>query len=142
MNADPPLEFVDTNILIYAFDRSAGVKYQKAAALVGSLWKSRRGCLSVQVLQEFYVVGRRKLPHIPPSDMRNLLRDFNEWRIHTPSAADVMDAAYLHERVQVSFWDAMILHSAITLGCRIVWSEDLNAGQRFESVHLLNPFLA
>lgn len=141
MNADLPLEFVDTNILIYAFDRSAGVKYQKAAALVADLWKSRRGCLSVQVLQEFYVVGTRKLPHIPPSGLRVILHDFSEWRIHAPSAADVLDAAYLQERAQVSFWDAMILQSAIASGCRIVWSEDLNAGQRFESVRLLNPFL-
>ena len=142
MSDDLPFEFLDTNILVYAFDRSAGVKNEKAAALVADLWKSRRGCLSVQVLQEFYVVGTRKLPHIPRSELRAILHDLSQWRIHMPSAADVLDAAYLHERAQVSFWDAMILQSAITLGCRIVWSEDLNAGQRFESMHLLNPFLS
>lgn len=141
MSADLPLEFVDTNILIYAFDRSAGSKHQRAMALVTDLWKSRRGCLSVQVLQEFYVVGTRKLSGVQPADLRTIVRDLSAWRIHVPTPSDVLDAAELHERAQVSFWDAMILQSALALHCSVVWSEDLNAGQKFASVHVQNPLL-
>jgi predicted nucleic acid-binding protein len=46
----------------------------------------------------------------------------------------------LHERVGVSFWDAMILTSARSLGCRILYSEDLNAGQSYDGVVAVNPF--
>lgn len=140
MNAEPPLQFVDTNILICAYDRSAGDRHTRARALVADLWRVRRGCLSVQVLQEFYVVGTRKLIEIAPGDLRMLLADLALWQVHAPTAADVLAAADLHERYQVSFWDALILQSAARLGCPIVWSEDLNAGQVYQGVRVLNPF--
>lgn len=140
MSANLPLEFVDTNILIYAYDKTAGDKHQRATALLASLWQSRHGCISVQVLQEFYVVGARKLAYLQKSDLRSILRDLSKWRVHTPTASDVIDAAELHERMQISFWDAMILHSALSLGCQIIWSEDLNPGQMYGTLRLMNPF--
>lgn len=139
MSADSSLEFVDTNILIYAYDRTAGDKHRLASALLANLWQSRRGCISVQVLQEFYVAGIGMASR-QTSDLRSVLRDLSEWQVHTPNASDVLDAVELHERMQISFWDAMILHSALSLGCRIVWSEDLNPGQLYGGVRLLNPF--
>ena len=142
MSAEQMLEFVDTNILIYAYVESAGVRHARAQALVAELWRSRRGCLSVQVLQEFYVVGTRKLIEIAPRDLRMMLTDLARWQVHTPTAADVLAAADLHDRYQISFWDAMILQSALRLGCPIVWSEDLNAGQLYQGVRVINPFTA
>lgn len=53
--------FVDTNILLYAFDASAGAKRVRALGLLGELWRAGNGCLSVQILQEFYVNATRKL---------------------------------------------------------------------------------
>ena len=140
MSAEPPLQFVDTNILIYAYDRSAGDRHARARELVVELWRSRRGCLSVQVLQEFYVVGTRKLIAIAPGDLRMMLADLALWHVHAPSAADVLAAADLHARYQLSFWDAMILQSAARLGCPIVWSEDLNTGQVYQDARVINPF--
>jgi len=140
MNAELSLEFVDTNILVYAYDKTAGAKHLRAVTLLADLWQSRRGCISIQVLQEFYVVGRRTLVGLRAPDLRAILRDLSEWSLHTPTVTDVLDAAELQERMQVSFWDAMILQSAMTLGCRIIWSEDLNPGQQYGSVRLLNPF--
>ena len=140
MSAEQMLEFVDTNILIYAYDESAGARHTRAQALVAELWRSRRGCLSVQVLQEFYVAGARKLIQIPPADLRVILNDIALWQIHTPTAPDVLAAVDLHERYQISFWDAMILQSAARRGCRVVWSEDLNAGQIYRGVRVVNPF--
>lgn len=142
MSAEQMLEFVDTNILIYAYDASAGVRHARAQALVAGLWRSRRGCLSVQVLQEFYVVGARKLIQIPPADLRVILSDLALWQMHTPTAPDVLAAVDLHERYQISFWDAMILQSAARRGCQVVWSEDLNAGQTYQGVRVVNPFIA
>ena len=140
MSAEPPLEFVDTNVLIYAYDRSAGDRHKRAKVLVAELWKSRRGCLSVQVLQEFYVVGVRKLTQTAASDLRLILNDLALWRVHAPDASDVLAAADLHQRYQVSFWDAMVLQSAARLACAVVWSEDLNPGQSYQGVRVMNPF--
>lgn len=140
MSAEPSLEFVDTNVLIYAYDRSAGERHTRAKALVSELWRSRRGCLSVQVLQEFYVTGARALIDAAPGDLRVILNDLALWHVHTPVAADVLSAVDLHERYQVSFWDAMILQSAARLGCSMIWSEDLNTGQLYQGVRVLNPF--
>lgn len=140
MSAEQMLEFVDTNILIYAYDESAGARHTRAQALVAELWRSRRGCLSVQVLQEFYVVGARKLIQMPPADLRVILNDLTLWQIYEPTAPDVLAAVDLHERYQISFWDAMILQSAARRGCQVVWSEDLNAGQIYRGVRVVNPF--
>ena len=62
--------------------------------------------------------------------------------MHTPTAPDVLAAVDLHERYQISFWDAMILQSAARRGCQVVWSEDLNAGQTYQGVRVVNPFIA
>ena len=140
MSVEPPLEFVDTNVLIYAYDRTAGDRHMRAKILVAELWKSRRGCLSVQVLQEFYVVGVRKLTQTASSELRLILNDFALWRVHAPDTSDVLAAADLHQRYQVSFWDAMVLQSATRLACAVVWSEDLNPGQSYQGVRVLNPF--
>ena len=133
-------QFVDTNVLIYAYDRTAGNRYERARELLAGLWQSRRGCLSVQVLQAFYVVATRKLAGVTPVHLRTILADLAPWRVHTPSTADVLAAVDLHQRYQTSFWDAMILQSAARLGCTVVWSEDLNAGQVFGGVRVVNPF--
>lgn len=140
MSVEPPLEFVDTNVLIYAYDRTAGDRHMRAKLLVAELWKSRRGCLSVQVLQEFYVVGVRKLTQTASSELRLILNDLALWRVHAPDTSDVLAAADLHQRYQVSFWDAMVLQSAARLTCAVVWSEDLNPGQSYQGVRVLNPF--
>ena len=140
MSVEPALEFVDTNIVIYAYDRTAGDRHMRAKVLVAELWRSRRGCLSVQVLQEFYVVGVRKLTKTASSELRLILNDFALWRVHAPDTSDVLAAADLHQRYQVSFWDAMVLQSATRLACAVVWSEDLNPGQSYQGVRVLNPF--
>jgi len=127
MSANPP-QFVDTNILIYAHDLSAGPKHDRARELLQTLWRERSGCLSIQVLQEFYVNVTRKVAHPLSSE------------IHRPGVDDVLNAVRMQQRYQLAFWDAMILTSAHRLGCEVVWSEDLNAGQAYESMQVRNPF--
>jgi predicted nucleic acid-binding protein len=135
-------QFVDTNVLVYAHDRSAGAKHLRARALLAELWDSQTGCLSIQVLQEFYVNITRKVARpLDPTEARQIVADLGHWRVHSPTVNDVLDAIMLQQRHGLSFWDAMIVTSAIQLGCATVWSEDLNAGQDYDGARVANPFI-
>jgi predicted nucleic acid-binding protein len=143
MSAKLTYRFVDTNILVYAYDTLAGEKRRLASELLDELWINRTGCLSIQVLQEFYVVITQKVKN--PLDSMNaaqIITDLSRWKIHSPSPQDVITAIDIQRRFQINFWDAMILQSAQSLGCEIVWSEDLNPDQIYDSVVVSNPFLA
>jgi predicted nucleic acid-binding protein len=135
------LEFVDTNVLLYAYDPGAGDRHEQAKGLVGRLGRERRGALSVQVLQEFYVNAVRKVAvPVPPAEALKRLRALSRWPAHSPRPRDVLAAVELAERHHIGFWDAMIVHSATRLGCAVLWTEDLNAGQDLDGVRVLNPF--
>lgn len=134
-------EFVDTNILVYAYDTGAGVRHERALELVASLGRSRSGVLSVQVLQEFYVtVTRKAAAPFTPSEARARLRTLSRWAAHSPLPSDVVAATEIAEAAQISFWDAMIIRSAARMECDTLWSEDLNAGQVIAGIRVRNPF--
>jgi predicted nucleic acid-binding protein len=141
MSEPRELQFVDTNVLIYAHDRSAGDKHTRARDLIRALWQSGEGCLSVQVLQEFYVNVTQKVAKPLKADVAaQIVADLAVWQVHRPGVEDVLDAIRLQERYQTSFWDAMIVASAIQLGCHTIWSEDLRAGQVYDTVTVTSPF--
>lgn len=141
MPADDGLAFVDTNVFLYAYDASAGQRHEHAAALIGELGAQQRGAISVQVLQEFYVNATRKIAQpLPHETALDRLRVLSRWHTHVPVAQDVINAAVLCREAQLSFWEAMILRSAAALGCEVLWSEDLNHGQRIAGVEVRNPF--
>ena len=141
MSEPDSLQFVDTNILIYAHDRSAGEKRIRARALIQELWQSGAGCLSIQVLQEFYVNITQKVSKPLNSDAAaQMIADLSLWSVHRPGVEDILDAIRLQGRYQIAFWDAMIVASAIQMGCQTLWSEDLNPGQRYEQVTVRSPF--
>jgi predicted nucleic acid-binding protein len=142
MNAEHKRELVDTNILVYAHDISAGEKHTLARDLLQNLWQTGNGCLSVQILHEFYVTITRKVTQpLSLDDASEIIRDLSFWQIFTPGAEDVLGAIDIQKHYQISFWDAMIVQSAIDLGCSLIWSEDLSDGQTFEGVLVRNPFL-
>ena len=143
MNAKPQIgNFIDTNILVYAFDHSAGQKHLTASQLVRECWENETGCLSIQVLQEFYVTVTRKISNpIDPLIARQIISDLAEWRLQTPGASDVLQAIEFQYTYRLSFWDAMILQSAVRLGCTQIWTEDMNHGQSFGPVRVVNPFI-
>jgi predicted nucleic acid-binding protein len=133
--------FVDTNILLYAYDDSAGSKRDQARALVEQLWESRDGCLSVQVLQEFFVNVTRKIPKpLDAAAAKEIVADMSYWHLHIPAADDVLAAIGIHQHTGISFWDAMIVRSAAEIGCAVLYSEGLNAGQEYSGVRVENPF--
>lgn len=133
--------FVDTNILVYAHDSCAGVKYQRAKEVMLGLWESGTGCLSVQVLQEFYNAITRKVPKpIGRFEAQMIIRDLAAWTVHSPIAEDILQAIEIQQNHGLSFWDAMIVRSAVQLVCGRLLSEDLSAGQLYSGVLVVNPF--
>ena len=133
--------FLDTNVLVYAYDRSAGQKHSIAAQVVETCWVEENGCLCIQVLQEFFVTVTRKIS--APLDLptaRQIVADLAHWRLQAPDVAHLLDAIDLQQTYQLSFWDAMVVQSAVSLGCAQLLSEDLSHGQIFGEVKIVNPF--
>lgn len=133
--------FVDTNILIYAFD-DADLNKQAAARLWRSeLWRNRCGRVSFQVLQEFYANVSHKWP-AAREQARAELRDLIAWR---PIAVDdvVLEEGWkIQDCYQLSFWDALIVAAAKLLSCRYLLTEDLQANQDLDGVLVVNPFVS
>ncbi|MDA8347035.1 MAG: PIN domain-containing protein [Thermaerobacter sp.] len=139
MSASGTREFIDTNILVHAFDGSAGAKHHDAAELIRRLWLERTGFLSM--LQEFYVTLTHKVtPRVDGQVALGLVRDFSTWAVHAPTAEDEESAIRLHLASQLAFWDAMVIQSAVRLGCSVVWSEDLSHGRHIDGLTIRNPF--
>ena len=134
-------EFVDANVLVYAFDTSAGPKHEAAARLLERLWTSETGHLSVQVLQEFFVTVTRKVARpLAVSDAEDRVRELAAWRVFAPTADDVLGAIAVAKKAKLSFWDAMILHAAAESGCDVCRTEDLHHRQEWRGVRIRNPF--
>ena len=132
--------FVDTNILVYAHDASAGEKHERARALVESLWRSRNGVVSTQVLQELSVNVLRKAAHPLDHDAtRELVSDYLSWHVVVNDGEAVLAALDLERRHRVPFWDALIIHAALVAGAEVLYSEDLSDGQRYGDVRVVNP---
>jgi len=137
------LQFIDTNVLLYAYDSSAGARHDAARQLVVKLTRSRDASISVQVMQEFFVNAVGKIAkRLTPEQGIERLEAFSRWNVYSPTPGDVIDAAQLARQHQLSFWDAMIVLSAQRLKCEVLWSEDLNDGQTIGSVLIRNPFTA
>lgn len=132
--------FVDTNILIYAHDRTAGAKHERARHLIEGLWTTGQGVLSTQVLQELCVNLRRKVLHpVSADEIRRLVSDYMSWEIVVNSPQAVIHALEIEVRYKISFWDALILQAAEQSGAAILYSEDLAAKQSYGTVRVINP---
>jgi predicted nucleic acid-binding protein len=142
MNSMSDKYFVDTNILVYAHDRSAGIKHDRARKLLEQLWDSGRGVLSTQVLQELCINLRRKVSHpLPLEEVRQLIFDYSTWEIVTNGPESVVQALDMELRYKTSFWDALILQAAESSGASILYSEDLGWRQRYATIQVVNPLL-
>jgi predicted nucleic acid-binding protein len=140
MTPTNPKYFVDTNILIYAHDRAAGKKHERARQLVEHLWTTGQGALSTQVLQELCVNLRRRLAHpLPSAEIRKLIEDYLSWEIVVNTPQSILAALEIETRYKLSYWDALILHAAESCGAAVLYSEDMANGQRYGAVEVINP---
>jgi predicted nucleic acid-binding protein len=132
--------FVDTNILVYSRDTSEPGKHRQARAWMAHLWATRRGRLSYQVLQEFYITVTEKLdPGLDRESARREVRTFLSWR---PVAIDtrVIEGAWqIQDRHRLSWWDALIVAAAQVARCTYLLTEDLHDGQALGPVRVVNP---
>jgi predicted nucleic acid-binding protein len=136
----PDKYFVDTNILMYAHDRSAGLKHDRARQVIERLWISGQGVLSTQVLQELCINLRRKIARpLPVEEVRRLIQDYLSWEIVVNTPASVLQALEIEVRYKTSFWDALVLQAAESAGAAVLYSEDLASGQKYGPVQVTNP---
>ena len=134
--------FIDTNVLVYGYDTSAGAKHQKARKILADLWGSGLGVVSTQVLQEFFVTVTRKLPKaMDPGAAKAVVSDLLNWDVVTIDGSTILNAIDLHESHRYSFWDSLIVVAAEKGGCALLFSEDLSSGQTVGGVTIRNPFV-
>jgi predicted nucleic acid-binding protein len=132
--------FIDTNVLIYAYDVDAKEKCLIAKNILRELWSQRDGIVSMQVLQEFYVNVTRKIASpLPKSTARSLVHTYAVWCVET-TPTEISTAFRIEDEARIGFWDALIVASACKAGASRILSEDLNAGQSIEGVRIENPF--
>lgn len=134
------LTFIDTNILLYAYDVDAGDKHSRAREVLRHLWGQRTGALSTQVLQEFYVNATRKLrTPLDRARARTVLKAYTAWPVWPITASDVLEATRVEAAHRLSFWDALIVTAAVRSQATVLLSEDLGDGQRIEGLRVENP---
>ncbi len=133
--------FLDTNIIVYAHDRSSGDKHADAREIMDYLWENRKGVISVQVLQEFFVcVTKNIFKPLLIKNARDILDYLSTWDVVANDKHITLKAIDIQERYQFSFWDSLIIQAAIQGQARIVLSEDLPGGQVVKDLKILNPF--
>ncbi len=131
--------FVDTNVLLYADDLDAGLKRDRAQAIIHQLFIDGNGVVSTQVLQEFFVAATRKLG-VAPEIARRKVELLARLDVVTIKPSLILEAIDLHRLHALSFWDALIVEAAAASGCRRLLTEDLQSGSNISGVQVENPF--
>ncbi|MEW6752909.1 MAG: PIN domain-containing protein [Candidatus Latescibacterota bacterium] len=135
--------FLDTNILVYAYDNHEPRKQAIARGVLRSAYQNGSGVVSAQVLGEFCAAVTHKIrAPMSPAEVRAILDEFAALRAVHVEPRIVHRALDLLERFQINYWDAQIIAAAGGAGCRQVLSEDLNPGQTYDGVVVVNPFAA
>jgi len=134
--------FFDTNVLLYLFDTGEPEKKARAQEVVEREIRADRAVLSTQVLQEFYVnVTRNLASPLPPEVAEERVRDYSRLPLVRVDATLILSAIDRSQRMSFSFWDALIVESAILAGADRLLTEDLQHGQEIEDLRIENPFL-
>ena len=133
-------DFLDTNVLVYAFD----IRDQRKRSLAGGLLRravAGEMMASPQVIAEFAATLLRIKPlAATPAEVRRALHGLSPIPLVRPDTAMVRRAVDARERYGINFWDGMIVAAAELGGCTRIWSEDLAAGQEYFGMRVENPF--
>ncbi|MDE2398455.1 MAG: PIN domain-containing protein [Burkholderiales bacterium] len=134
--------FVDTNVLLYAFDPREPVKRERSQAWLAECWQRRCGRVSSQVMHEFYANARKRFASaIAAGDARSEVRRYQQWKPWLVDQATVETAWAVESRYRLGYWDALMIAAAQHMGCRWLLTEDLQHEQRIEQLTIVNPFL-
>ncbi len=134
--------FVDTNILVYAYDRSEPEKQQQALVVLDNLVTTKAGVISTQVMAEFFVTITRKItaPLSVDDAYERLVNYLQAWTVVDLTGLVTLEAARGVRDYQFNFWDAQIWAAARLNQIPIVFSEDFSVGSTIEGVRFVNPF--
>jgi predicted nucleic acid-binding protein len=135
--------FLDTNIFVYSFDAAAPKKARRASELIESAIASGKGVVSYQVVQEFFNVAFRKFSQpMSGADAEQYLGIvFRPLLSVHSSQAIFLEGLQLTGQRRLAWYDSLIVAAAIQSECELLYSEDLQHGQRFGGVQIRNPFL-
>jgi predicted nucleic acid-binding protein len=134
--------FLDTNVFVYSFDRSAPAKARRAAQLIGRAVETRKGIVSYQVAQEFFNVALRRFAQaMSAADAEQYLATvFRPLMVVHSSLALYGEALRLTNRYRLSWFDSLIVAAALEGQCSILYTEDFQDGQQFGELRIENPF--
>ncbi|WP_158084162.1 PIN domain-containing protein [Marispirochaeta aestuarii] len=132
--------FIDTNILVYANDKRDPDKQRQAVDLISGLMKSGEGVISTQVLQEYANVAVGKLGQSEEVVLRQL-HLLEKIELVTQSSSMIRRAVEIRKTYGINFWDACIVSNAESAECDAIYSEDLNTGQFYSGIRIINPFV-
>jgi predicted nucleic acid-binding protein len=135
--------FLDTGIFVYSFDRSAPAKARRAEQLIRKALTSQKGVVSYQVVQEFFNVALKRFAH--PMNLADadqyLTTVFRPLLSAHSSMALFADTLRLYGTGGLSWYDALIVCSAIQSNCEVIYTEDLQNGRSFGTLQVKNPFV-
>ena len=142
MTVERDLSFVDTNVLVYAFDKSSSPKKRIAQRLLNELMEEDRLRVSTQVLQELFVTLTRKVSQPCSSDEAlAVLEDLAAWPLMAVDYAAIRAAVGLANQAKLSFWDALVVVAAARTGAAVLYTEDMSDGREVLGVRVSNPFV-
>ncbi len=134
--------FVDTNILVYSRDASEPEKQVKAKQWLTQLWQQETGRISAQVMNEYYVTVTQKLkPGLSRDQARSDLRALAVWQPLEISTQLIESAWDVQDQYDYSWWDSLVIASALFLDCQYLLSEDMQHEQSFGRLTIINPFV-
>ena len=133
--------FLDTNVLVYAYDRHDSRKQQTAQSLLTSALLMESGVVSSQILGEFFVVATQKIKDpLAPEEAEDIIHSLSALPVVFIDAGLVLRALDTVKTYRIAYWDALVIAAAERAGCVKVLSEDLNAGQEYHGMQVVNPF--
>jgi predicted nucleic acid-binding protein len=136
----PARSFLDANVLVYTDDRDEPRKQETALSIIETCRRKSQGVVSSQVLQEYFVITTRKLG-VSAEIARRKVELFARFAFVRIEVVDILAAVDLHRLHGFSFWDSLVIRSATTSGCSVLYSEDLQHGRKIDGLEIVNPFL-
>lgn len=131
--------FIDTNILVYTVDKNDIGKQEQARRTIKKIVADHYPVISTQVIQEFYVATTLKLK-ADPVIIKSIIHNFSNMEIVGNDLGLIEQAIDISVMSKISFWDSLIIAAAEKSNCEYVLSEDLNTGQIFRGIKVVNPF--
>ena len=133
--------FLDTNILVYAYDKNEPKKQIRAQDILKAAIEEESGIISAQILGEFFVVVTRRIKEpLPIDDAEKIIDIISVLPVAEIDKNLVRDAINIQKGYGISYWDSLIVATAKREGCDRIITEDLNSGQNYDGVLIENPF--